>query len=122
VAGDQAPHARAGDGSSISGSRGRVHGGARADDLREDDLRAYKVLDTRIAVANVGGRFYAFDDTCTHEGCSLAEGELEESTVTCRCHGSKFDVTDGTVLEGPARDPVETYETRVEDGDLKIEG
>lgn len=95
---------------------------ARADDLKEGDLRAYKVLDTRIAVANVGGRFYAFDDTCTHEGCSLAEGELEESTVTCRCHGSKFDVTDGAVLEGPARDPVETYETRVEDGDLKIEG
>ncbi len=95
---------------------------SRADGFGEGGMRAFKVLDTRVAVAKVGGTFYAFDDTCTHEGCSLAEGELEESTVTCRCHGSKFDVTDGTVLEGPARDPVETYETRVEDGDLKIEG
>jgi 3-phenylpropionate/trans-cinnamate dioxygenase ferredoxin component len=72
-------------------------------------------------VANVGGTFYAFAGTCAHEGCSLAEGELEETTVTCPCHGSKFDVTNGAVVNGPAQDPVETYETREEDGNLKIE-
>ena len=72
-------------------------------------------------MAHVAGTFYAFDDTCTHEGCSLAEGELEETTVTCRSHGSKFDVTNGAVVNGPAQDPVETYETREVDGTLKIE-
>ena len=72
-------------------------------------------------MANVAGKFYAFADTCTHEGCSLAEGELEETTVTCRCHGSKFDVTNGAVVNSPAQDPVDTYETREEDGNLKIE-
>jgi 3-phenylpropionate/trans-cinnamate dioxygenase ferredoxin component len=71
-------------------------------------------------VVNVGGTFYAFGDTCTHLQCSLAEGALEEATVTCRCHGSRFDVTSGAVLQGPAQEPVETYETRVEDGSLKI--
>ena len=71
---------------------------ARADDLKEGGMRAFRVLDTKIAVANVGGTFYAFDDTCTHEGCSLAEGELEETTVTCHCHGSRFDVTNGGCL------------------------
>ena len=46
------------------------------------------VRGTRIAVANVGGTYYAFDDTCTHEQCSLAErGELAGTTVTCTCHG-----------------------------------
>jgi nitrite reductase/ring-hydroxylating ferredoxin subunit len=94
---------------------------ARAEDLAEGNMQAFEVMDTKIAVANVAGTFYAFADTCTHEGCSLAEGELEETTVTCRCHGSKFDVTNGAVVNGPAQDPVETYETREEDGNLKIE-
>jgi len=39
----------------------------------------------------------------------------------CRCHGSKFDITNGAVVNGPAQDPVETYETREVDGTLKIE-
>jgi len=94
---------------------------ARADDLKEGDMQAFKVMATKISVANVGGTFYAFDDTCTHEGCSLAEGDLEETILTCSCHGSKFDVTNGTVLEGPAQDPVETYETREDEGNLEIE-
>jgi nitrite reductase/ring-hydroxylating ferredoxin subunit len=60
------------------------------------------VLDTKVAVANVGGTFYASDYTCTHLGCSLAEGDLEETTLTCRCHGSQFDVSSGAVVWGPA--------------------
>jgi 3-phenylpropionate/trans-cinnamate dioxygenase ferredoxin subunit len=94
---------------------------SRADDLKEGDMQAFKVLDTKIAVVNVAGTFYAFDDTCTHLECSLAEGDLQETTVTCRCHGSKFDVTSGAVLRGPAQKPVETYQTRVEGGNLEIE-
>jgi nitrite reductase/ring-hydroxylating ferredoxin subunit len=95
---------------------------AGADDLEEGGMRAFDMRATRIAVANVNGSFYAFNDTCTHMQCSLAEGELEGTTVTCTCHGSEFDVTSGTVLQGPAREPVETYETRVEDGNLEIKG
>jgi 3-phenylpropionate/trans-cinnamate dioxygenase ferredoxin subunit len=92
----------------------------RADDLREGDIRAFDVQYTMIAVANVGGTFYAFDDTCTHMKCSLAEGDLEETTVICPCHGSEFDVTSGEVLAPPAREPVGSYETRVKDKNLEI--
>ncbi len=95
---------------------------SRADDLKEGDMQAFKVQDSKVAVANVGGTFYAFDDTCTHMGCSLVEGDLEGTTVTCRCHGSQFDVTSGTVLRDPATEPVKIYPTRVEDGNLKIGG
>jgi|SRR5215211_430849 len=94
----------------------------RAEDLEEGDMRAFDVEGTRVAVANVAGTFYAFDDTCTHRQCSLAEGDLEESTVICPCHGSEFDVISGAVLEGPAREPVASYEVRVEGGRLEIEG
>jgi 3-phenylpropionate/trans-cinnamate dioxygenase ferredoxin component len=93
----------------------------RVDDLEEGGMGAFDVRGTRIAVAYVNGVFHAFDDTCTHRGCSLAEGDLEETTVTCPCHGSEFDVRSGAVLRGPAREPVETYETRVEGGSLEIE-
>ncbi len=94
---------------------------ARADELTEGNMQAFKVMDTKISVANVDGTFYAFDDTCTHEGCSLAEGELEETILTCSCHGSQFDVTSGALVRGPAQAPVKSHDTRVEDGNLEIE-
>ncbi len=93
---------------------------ARADELKEGDMRAFDVRGTKIAVANVAGEFHAFGDTCTHLGCSLAEGDLEETTVTCPCHGSEFDVISGEVLRGPARVPVGSFEVQVEGGNLEI--
>jgi 3-phenylpropionate/trans-cinnamate dioxygenase ferredoxin subunit len=84
-------------------------------------LRAFDVRGTPIAVANVGGTYYAFDDTCTHEHCSLADGDLAETTVTCMCHGAQFDVRTGQVLAPPAPLPVRVYRTRVEGNDLQIE-
>ena len=93
---------------------------ARADDLKEGDMRAFDVRGTKIAVANAAGTFYAFGDTCTHRECSLAEGDLEETTVTCPCHGSEFDVISGEVLRGPARVPVGSFEVQVEGGNLEI--
>ena len=94
---------------------------ARADQLKDGEMQAFKVLDAKVAVANVAGTFYAFDDTCTHEGCSLAEGDLEETILTCGCHGSQFDVSTGALLRGPAQEPVKSHDTRVEDGTLEIE-
>jgi nitrite reductase/ring-hydroxylating ferredoxin subunit len=93
---------------------------AGADDLKEGEMRAFDVRGTRVAVANVAGTFYAFGDTCTHMQCSLAEGDLEETTVICPCHGSEFDVTSGDVLRGPAREPVGAYEVLAEGGNLEI--
>ena len=95
---------------------------SRVEDFEESGLRAFDVGGVRIAVAKVGGTFYAFDDACTHMRCSLAGGDLEETTVICPCHGSEFDVRSGEVLRGPAREPVETYRTRTESGSLEIEG
>ena len=91
------------------------------DDLGDRELAAFPVTGKRIAIAKAGDAFYAFGDTCTHQGCSLAQGELDGTTVTCPCHGSEFDVTTGEVLRGPAREPVQSYAVRIEDGLLRIE-
>ena len=93
---------------------------SRPDDLKRGRHAGLQGVGHQVAVANVAGTLYAFGDTCTHLQCSLAEGDLEETTVTCRCHGSRFDVSSGAVLQGPAQEPVETYLTQVEDGTLKI--
>jgi nitrite reductase/ring-hydroxylating ferredoxin subunit len=93
---------------------------ARAEDVKEGEMRAFDVRNAKIAVANIGGTFYAFGDICTHMGCSLAEGDLEQTTVTCPCHGSEFDVTSGEVLRGPAREPVGVYEVRAEGENLEV--
>ena len=91
-----------------------------ADNLKEGEMQAFDVGGTQVAVANVAGEFHAFGDTCTHLQCSLAEGDLEETTVTCPCHGSQFDVVSGQVLRGPARVAVGSFEVQVEGGNLEI--
>ena len=90
-------------------------------DVPPGAIVATDVRGTRIALANVGGTYYAFDDTCTHAQCSLAEGELAGTTVTCMCHGAEFDVRTGAVLAPPAPAPVRAYRVRVEAGALQIE-
>ena len=89
-------------------------------EIGEQELTAFEVGGERIAVANVGGSFHAFGNTCTHRQCFLALGELEGTVVTCPCHGSQFDVTTGGVLRGPAVEPVRSYATRVEDDALQV--
>lgn len=84
-------------------------------------MESFNVGGRRVAVANVAGTFFAFDDTCTHRGCSLATGQLSGTTVTCRCHGSEFDVRTGTVLKGPAQQPVRTYRIDAETGVVHVD-
>jgi nitrite reductase/ring-hydroxylating ferredoxin subunit len=90
-------------------------------DVAEGRMRAFDVEGTPVTVANVGGQLYAFDDGCTHAYCSLAEGELQGTTVTCLCHFSQFDVRSGAVLQGPADEAVRSRAVAVEADALLVE-
>src|SRR6266508_1742791 len=92
-----------------------------ADGLSDNELAAYEVGPRRIAVARVDGTLAAFEDTCTHAACSLAEGELEGKTVVCPCHMGTFDINTGEVLDGPPPEPVQVYPVRLVDGNLQVE-
>ena len=83
-------------------------------DVNAGQMRVFDVAGTKVDVANADGHLYAFDDTCTHLGCSLGMGKLDGTTVTCRCHGSQFDVTSGAVIRGPATRPVRSRLVQVE--------
>jgi nitrite reductase/ring-hydroxylating ferredoxin subunit len=90
-------------------------------DVAAETMHVFDVAGTKVNVTSVRGRFYAFDDTCTHRGCSLAKGKLDGTTVTCPCHGSQFDVTTGAVLRGPAQQPVRSRSVKVEGENLFVE-
>ena len=90
-------------------------------DVTDGQMRVYDVAGTKVNVANASGHLYAFDDTCTHMGCSLARGELDGTVVTCACHGSRFDVTSGAVLRGPAQRPVRSWPLQVDGEKLLAE-
>ena len=86
----------------------------------EGTLRRVEVGETAVCVARTVDGWLAFDDTCTHEECSLAEGELDGEVVICPCHGSEFDVRTGDVVTPPALDPLPIYEAREDGGTLFV--
>lgn len=87
---------------------------ARTDELAPGQGKLVEVHQKRIALFNVGGRYYAVDDICPHRGGPLSEGDLEGTTVACPWHGATFDVATGEVTRSPAAVGVATYDVRVE--------
>jgi 3-phenylpropionate/trans-cinnamate dioxygenase ferredoxin subunit len=78
-------------------------------------------LDERLVVLiHAGGRFYAIDDVCTHDGGPLGEGQLEGFTLACPRHGAKFDVRDGRALTMPATKPTVVHDVRVDGDDIMV--
>ncbi|HKY26134.1 MAG TPA: cytochrome P450 [Gaiella sp.] len=96
------------------------HDVGEAGDAPEGHLRRVEAGGRAVCIGRLGGAWIAFDDTCTHEECSLAEGELDGSVVVCPCHGSEFDVRTGDVLTPPALEPLPIYEAREDDGALLV--
>jgi 3-phenylpropionate/trans-cinnamate dioxygenase ferredoxin subunit len=94
---------------------------ARTEDVPSGRGLAVDIDGLRIAVFNVDGRFYAINDTCTHAEASLAEGDVDGTTVECALHGARFDLVTGEVLAPPAERPVTAYKVHVQDGEIQIE-
>jgi 3-phenylpropionate/trans-cinnamate dioxygenase ferredoxin component len=91
-------------------------------EVPEGELRSYELPACRVAIAHLENDVFALGDECTHEGCSLAEGELDDAadTIVCPCHGSAFDLRNGEPVEGPAEDPVPVFVVRVVDGWIEV--
>ena len=97
---------------------------APADAIPNDFVVPYYLDDRklRISIARVGGRLYAFDDlcTCAHDACPLSGGLLTGTTIMCQCHGSRFDLTTGAVIMGPATEALNMYEVQEVGGRIGI--
>ncbi len=93
---------------------------AKKDEIPDGSIREFQVNGTTIALANVGGQFYAINNTCLHRGGPLGQGELEENVVTCPWHGWQYDVTTGNVAMNPSVG-VQTYPVEVRGEDIFVD-
>jgi len=94
---------------------------ARIEDVPAGQRKMVKVGGKRIALFNIDGNYYAIDDTCTHKGGPLSEGQVAGTTVTCPWHHSSFDLRTGDAMTPPAEVGVSTYNVRVVGDDIEIE-
>jgi len=92
------------------------------DDVRVD--QALRVVIEGVAVAVVrdsAGAIHALGDTCTHGDISLAEGFVEDDTLECWAHGSRFDMKTGRPLSLPAYEPVPVFDVTVVEDDVYVD-
>jgi 3-phenylpropionate/trans-cinnamate dioxygenase ferredoxin subunit len=91
-----------------------------AGELAPGTMKRVDIGGRRILLANVAGRLYAVDDTCTHEDASLSTGVLKGELVKCPLHNSRFNVRTGEALEEPAEENLRTYPVRLEGGRILV--
>ena len=78
------------------------------------------VQDTPVLLLRDGDQIFAIHDRCSHRGCSLSEGEVQGDEIVCACHGSRFDLRDGSVRHGPATSPQPAFQVRHNEGRIEI--
>jgi 3-phenylpropionate/trans-cinnamate dioxygenase ferredoxin subunit len=93
---------------------------ARTAEIPPGAREVFEVDGLYIAVFNVGGRYYAVEDRCTHDDGPLAEGDLDGYEIICPRHGARFDLRDGRALSMPAVLPVPWFPVRVEGDEIQI--
>lgn len=93
---------------------------AKVAEIPDGTLREFQVDGKTVALANVGGKFYAINNTCLHRGGPLGQGVLDGKVVTCPWHGWQYDVTTGKVVQNVAVG-VDSYPLEVRGEDIFID-
>lgn len=93
---------------------------ANTADIAEGTGKPIAVGSTTIALFNVGGKFYAINNTCLHRGGPLGEGDLDGTVVTCPWHGWFYDVTTGCYMEDESK-RLACYAVKVEGDAVLVE-
>jgi len=91
-------------------------------DVKEGVLTAVDVEDRKVLLTRVDGSVCAMENTCSHAGGPLNEGTVEDGVVVCPWHGSRFRLSDGAVMGGPATFPQPRLEARNVAGRVQIRG
>ena len=89
-------------------------------EIQPGDRKIVEIDGTWIAVFNVGGKYHAIEDICSHDDGPVAEGELDGYEIECPRHGARFDIRDGKVLSFPAIKPIRYFQVQVEGDDILV--
>ena len=90
-------------------------------DVPEDEALGVTIGSYDVAIARHGDEFFAIQDLCSHAAVALSEGEVEECTVECWLHGSRFDLRTGKPTGLPATEPVSTFPVEVRDDGVYVD-
>jgi nitrite reductase/ring-hydroxylating ferredoxin subunit len=85
-------------------------------EMPENSLKRVEVAGVPVILLKLGAKYTAIAATCSHAGGPLDEGELQGEVVQCPWHGSRFRMSDGKALTGPATFPQPRYDVQVRDG------
>jgi nitrite reductase/ring-hydroxylating ferredoxin subunit/uncharacterized membrane protein len=90
------------------------------DDLIEGKAQRVRVGRTDVMLYRTDSRIVALANRCTHRGGPLHKGGIDEGSVTCPWHFSRFRLEDGAIVRGPATAPAPFFQTRVNDGVIEV--
>ncbi len=97
-----------------------------ASEIAPGQREVFGVDNRWIAVFNVGGKIYAIEDLCTHDGNALAFDQADQPSklagyeIECPRHGGRFDIRSGAATRSPAEIDVPWYEARINDANIEI--
>ena len=86
-----------------------------------DEALGVRIGEYDVAVAGCDGEYFALQDLCSHAAVPLSEGEVEDCTVECWLHGSRFDLRTGKPIGPPATDPVATFPLEVRGDEIYVD-
>ncbi|MCF6524336.1 Rieske (2Fe-2S) protein [Streptomyces sp. JJ36] len=94
-------------------------GGAELAEVSEIPEGGGKILkEEKVVVTQPSaGEYKAFSAVCTHQGCLVTS--VGNGTIDCACHGSRFDIADGSVTRGPAQQALPPVNVSVEGGSIR---
>jgi 3-phenylpropionate/trans-cinnamate dioxygenase ferredoxin subunit len=90
-------------------------------DVPTDEALGVTIGRYDVAIARNGEEFFALQDLCSHAAVALSEGEVEDCTVECWLHGSRFDLRTGKPTGLPATEPVATFPIEVRDDGVYVD-
>lgn len=91
------------------------------DDIDEEDVIRWDHEDRTFAIYHgVDGKFYCTDGLCTHEKVHLSDGLVMDHEIECPKHNGLFDYRTGEALRAPVCVNLNTYETKVEGGQVLV--
>ena len=94
---------------------------AHVDELRYGFLSVHELEGRSIVIAKIDAGITVWDGTCPHAEFQFGPMRLQHGCVLeCPMHGARFHVEDGRVLKGPATEPLNPIDFRIEDGVVMV--
>ncbi|MFI1728505.1 non-heme iron oxygenase ferredoxin subunit [Streptomyces acidicola] len=90
------------------------------DVLEENIPRRFEVEGVAVTLVLTEQQVFAIHDTCSHSAVSLSEGEVDDCSIECWLHASRFDLRTGKPLDPPATRPVPVYPVRIDGGNVYV--